>query len=178
MVLRANAGRTRSVTPLPATNRAVHSKYGCFWDRGDNKYANKKELLEIPARVRRWVNETVVRFVNARDALVADGRVRSVGNVRVLSVYDKPVSKPREIDPTNFNVETVREAMASDVSSPSWWCKRNVVKESRSFAAAKANSAELELTYRNKSPHSSRAHSIQLLKCLSSCFPIWAAFKW
>jgi hypothetical protein len=27
------------------------------------------------------------------------------------------VSKPREIDPTNFNVETVLEAMASDYSS-------------------------------------------------------------
>jgi hypothetical protein len=31
-----------------------------------------------------------VRFVKARDALVAEGRVRSVGNVSVLSVYDRP----------------------------------------------------------------------------------------
>jgi len=83
----------------------------------------------MPARVRRWVKETVVRFVNARDALVADGRVRRAGNVRVLRVYDRPVSKPREIDPTNFNVETVLEAMASDSSSYSWWCSRILLKD-------------------------------------------------
>jgi len=58
-----------------------------------------------------------VRFVNARDALVADGRVRRVGNVRVLRVYDRPVSKPREIDPTNFKVKTPLEAMAPDSTS-------------------------------------------------------------
>ena len=40
----------------------------------------------MPASVRRWVRETVVRFAKARDAFVADGRVRRVGRVRVLSV--------------------------------------------------------------------------------------------
>lgn len=47
-------------------------------------------MPEIPARARRWVRETLVRFVNARDALLAEGRVRSVGRVRVLRVYDRP----------------------------------------------------------------------------------------
>lgn len=43
-------------------------------------------MVDTPARARRWVSERVVRFVKARDALVADGRVRRVGRVRVLSV--------------------------------------------------------------------------------------------
>lgn len=44
------------------------------------------------------------------------------------------MSRPREIDPTNFNVETPREAMASDsnsdpyvVSSKARFCCRNKV---------------------------------------------------
>lgn len=78
------------MTPLPATNRVVHNRYGCFCDRGDKRYASKKELLEIPARVRRCVREMLVRFVKARDALEAEGSVSRVGNVRVLNVYDKP----------------------------------------------------------------------------------------
>jgi hypothetical protein len=34
--------------------------------------------------------ERFVRFVKARDALVADGSVRRAGIVRVLSVYERP----------------------------------------------------------------------------------------
>jgi len=66
---------------------------------------------EIPARARRWVKETLVRFVNAREALLAEGSVRSVGRVRVLRVYDRPVRRPSEIEPTNLSVETPLEAM-------------------------------------------------------------------
>jgi hypothetical protein len=46
----------------------------------------------MPARMRRWARETVVRFVKAWEALVADGRVRREGRVSVLSVYDRPYS--------------------------------------------------------------------------------------
>lgn len=49
-------------------------------------YAIRKELLDIPARVRRWVSEMVDRFVKAWEAVLAEGRVRRVGRVRVLSV--------------------------------------------------------------------------------------------
>jgi len=66
---------------------------------------------EMPANARRWVRETFVRFVNAREALLADGKVRRVGRVRVLSVYDKPVRRPSEIEPTNLSVDTPLEAM-------------------------------------------------------------------
>ena len=75
---------------LDATNSVVHSRYGCFWLRGESRYARRKELLEIPARVRRCVRESVVRFVKAFEALVADGSVRRVGRVSVLSVYERP----------------------------------------------------------------------------------------
>lgn len=63
-------------------------------------------MLDIPANARRCVKESVVRFVKAFDALVAVGRVRRVGRVRELRVYDRPVSKPSETVPTNFKVGT------------------------------------------------------------------------
>lgn len=44
----------------------------------------------MPARVWRCVKERVVRFENARLAVLALGRVRRVGRVRVLSVYESP----------------------------------------------------------------------------------------
>lgn len=44
----------------------------------------------MPASVRRWIRETLVRFVKAFEALVAVGRVSRVGRVRVLSVYERP----------------------------------------------------------------------------------------
>jgi len=47
-------------------------------------------VLEIPARARRCVLETALRYVKAFEALVADGRVRRVGTVSVLSVYESP----------------------------------------------------------------------------------------
>jgi len=47
-------------------------------------------VLDTPARARRWVSEMVVRFVKALEALEADGRVRRVGSVSVLRVYDRP----------------------------------------------------------------------------------------
>lgn len=65
----------------------------------------------MPAKVRAWVRDTEARFEKARDALVADGKVKRVGTVNVLRVYDRPVSRPREIDPTNLSVETVLEAI-------------------------------------------------------------------
>lgn len=40
----------------------------------------------MPARARRCVWEMVERFVKAREALEAEGRVRRVGTVRVLRV--------------------------------------------------------------------------------------------
>jgi len=78
--------RTRSDSPLPATNSVVQSKYGCFWLRGDSRYAKRKELLDTPARTRRWVRESVVRLVKALEALLAEGSVSSVGSVNVLRV--------------------------------------------------------------------------------------------
>lgn len=65
------------------------------------------------ASARRCVSEMVVRFVKAREALVALGRVRSVGSVRVLSVYERPVRRPSEMEPTNLSVETVLEAIVA-----------------------------------------------------------------
>ena len=44
----------------------------------------------MEARVRRWRRETAVRFETAFEAVVADGRVRRVGSVRALRVYDRP----------------------------------------------------------------------------------------
>jgi len=101
----------KSVNPLPATKRLVHSKYGCFLLDGERMYARRKEEEDKPAKTRRWVRETLVRFVKAREATGAVGRVRRVGRVRVLSVYDNPVSRPREIEPTNLRVDTVRVAI-------------------------------------------------------------------
>lgn len=66
------------------------------------------------ARVRMCVRESVVRFVKALEALEAVGRVSSVGRVRVLSVYERPVRRPSEMEPTNLSVDTVLEAMVSD----------------------------------------------------------------
>lgn len=53
----------------------------------------------------------VDRRVKAREPLEADSRLRIVGRVSVLSVYERPVSNPREIEPTNFSVETVLVAI-------------------------------------------------------------------
>jgi hypothetical protein len=47
-------------------------------------------VLDIPARARRCVLETALSDVKAFEALVADGRVRRVGTVSVLSVYESP----------------------------------------------------------------------------------------
>jgi len=68
------------------------------------------------ASVRMCSSESVVRFVKAFEALEADGRVSRVGRVSVLSVYERPVSRPSEMEPTNLSVDTVREAMASSQS--------------------------------------------------------------
>lgn len=76
--------------PAKPTKRVVHSRYGCFWECGDRRYASRNEELETPASVRRWVSETVVRLVKAREALLAEGKVSRVGRVKVLSVYDNP----------------------------------------------------------------------------------------
>ena len=43
-------------------------------------------MLDMPARARRWVRESVERLVKAREALKAEGRARRVGTVRVLRV--------------------------------------------------------------------------------------------
>lgn len=40
----------------------------------------------MPARTRRWVRERLERLPKAREAWVAEGRVRRVGTVRVLRV--------------------------------------------------------------------------------------------
>jgi hypothetical protein len=53
-------------------------------------YARRNDELEIPARVRIWVRDTLVRLVKAREALDAVGRVSKVGRVRVLRVYERP----------------------------------------------------------------------------------------
>lgn len=100
--------------PDPTTKSDVQSRYGWREPRGESRNARRKEDEEIPASARRCVRLTVVRFVNAREALVADGSVRRDGRVRVLSVYERPVSRPSEIDPTNLSVETVLEAMIAD----------------------------------------------------------------
>lgn len=44
----------------------------------------------MPASVRRWIRETLVRFVKAREALAAVGIVSRVGSVSVLNVYERP----------------------------------------------------------------------------------------
>jgi hypothetical protein len=53
-------------------------------------YARRNDELEIPARVRIWVRDTLVRLLKAREALDAVGRVSKVGRVRVLRVYERP----------------------------------------------------------------------------------------
>jgi len=73
----------------------------------------KKEALDTPAKVRRCVSDKVVRLEKALDALVAEGSVSSVGTVNELSVYDRPVSRPKLMEPTNFSVETVLPAIVS-----------------------------------------------------------------
>lgn len=52
-----------------------------------------------------------MREVKAAEALEAEGRWRRVGRVMVERVYDRPVSNPTEMEPTNFNVVTVLAAM-------------------------------------------------------------------
>ena len=47
-------------------------------------------MLERPARARRCVSDTEVRFMKALEALFAVGSVKSVGSVSVLSVYERP----------------------------------------------------------------------------------------
>lgn len=76
--------------PDPTTKSDVQSRYGWREPRGESRNARRKEDEEIPASARRCVRLTVVRFVNAREALVADGSVRRDGRVRVLSVYERP----------------------------------------------------------------------------------------
>ena len=58
-------------------------------------YASRKDELEMAASVRTCLSERVVKFVNALEALEADGRVSSVGRVSVLSVYDNPYQTSR-----------------------------------------------------------------------------------
>lgn len=77
-------GRIESVKALPVINRVVHSRYGCFWLRGERKYASRNEEADNPAKVRNWTTELEVRLAKALEALVADGRSRSVGSVRLL----------------------------------------------------------------------------------------------
>lgn len=43
-------------------------------------------MLDTPARVPTWARAVVVRLLKAREAVEAEGRVRSVGTVRVESV--------------------------------------------------------------------------------------------
>ena len=50
----------------------------------------QNEEVDRPARTRHWSMESSFRFVKARLALVADGRVRSEGRETVVSVYDNP----------------------------------------------------------------------------------------
>jgi hypothetical protein len=90
MVFVFSGRKTKSVRPEPTTKRDVQRRYGCRAPRGESKKANKKEDEDMPARARKWVSEMVVRFVKAWEALVAEGRVRRVGRVRVLSVYERP----------------------------------------------------------------------------------------
>ena len=52
----------------------VHSKYGCFWLRGDRKYAKRKEEPDILASVRSWTVEEVEREWIALEARDAEGR--------------------------------------------------------------------------------------------------------
>jgi hypothetical protein len=49
-------------------------------------------VVEMPARVRRWRSEVFVSLVMAWEAVLAEGRVRRVGRVRVLRVYERPYS--------------------------------------------------------------------------------------
>jgi len=90
IVFVAAGGKTRSIRPDEATKSVVHRRYGCFWLLGDRMYARRNEVLDTPAKARRWVNEIVLRFVKALEALEADGNVRRVGSVSVLSVYERP----------------------------------------------------------------------------------------
>jgi hypothetical protein len=48
--------------------------------------------VETPERMRRWRREVWVRFVMAWEAVLAEGRVSSVGRVRALRVYERPCS--------------------------------------------------------------------------------------
>lgn len=66
-----------------ATSTEVYSRYGWRADRGDSVKARKNAVLEMPARVRRCVLAVVVRDRKALAAVLAEGRVRSVGTVRV-----------------------------------------------------------------------------------------------
>lgn len=45
-----------------------------------------KAALETPARAPTWERAVVVRFLKAREAVEAEGRVRRVGTVRVERV--------------------------------------------------------------------------------------------
>lgn len=47
----------------------------------------------MPAQMRRSVRARVVRWVNVREALEADGRVSRVGMVMLLSVYERPCNQ-------------------------------------------------------------------------------------
>ena len=76
--------------PDETMKSVVHSRYGCFWLRGESRYAIRNDVLETPARVRRWSSELALRFAKAFEALVAEGRVNSVGSVRVVKEYERP----------------------------------------------------------------------------------------
>ena len=69
---------------LEVANSAVQSRYGCFWLRGERKYARSREPADAAARDRSRRTEREVRWVKAREALVAEGRLRRVGRVRLL----------------------------------------------------------------------------------------------
>lgn len=76
--------------PEPTMKSVVQTRYGWRAPLGERRYARRKEEDDMPTKAWRWVRDTFVRFVNARLALEADGRVRMDGSVRELSVYERP----------------------------------------------------------------------------------------
>jgi len=91
----------------------VHSRYGCFALRGERRNEQRKEPVDTAASVRSWSRDEVFKSVSDFDPIVADGNVMRVGIARVLRVYERPVRRPREIDPTNLRVMTELETIFS-----------------------------------------------------------------
>jgi len=70
-----------------------------------------KEPVDTTVSVRRRSRDEVFKSVNDSDPVVADGNVMRLGIARVLRVYERPVRRPREIDPTNLSVVTELETI-------------------------------------------------------------------